>query len=130
MIAELRTRYDYIIFDTAPIGLVSDALPLIRMSDINLFVVRAGKSKFSAANIPDRISNEYKLKNSFIILNDFQLQKLYSRYYTSTYNDNYYGYYYSDVHTNGQGYYTDDIEINKWNKFLINLQKTFRRTNS
>ena len=130
MIADLRKKYDYIIFDTAPIGLVSDALPLIRLSDINLFVVRAGKSKFSAANIPDRISNEYKLKNSFIILNDYKLQPLYSRYYTSVYNDNYYGYYYSDVHTNGQGYYTDDIEISKWQALLIKVQRIFKKNKS
>ena len=127
MIADLRKRYDYIIFDTAPIGLVSDALPLIRLSDVNIFVVRAGKSQFSAANIPDRISNEYKLKNSFIILNDYQLQPLYSRYYTSVYNDNYYGYYYSDVHTNGQGYYTDDIEINKWQALLTKVKQIIRK---
>jgi tyrosine-protein kinase Etk/Wzc len=127
MIADLRKIYDYIIFDTAPIGLVSDALPLIRLSDINIFVVRAGKSQFSAANIPDRITNEYKLKNSFIILNDYKLQPLYSRYYTSVYNDNYYGYYYSDVHTNGQGYYTDDIEVNKWQAFLLKVKQKFKK---
>lgn len=126
MLAELRKRYDYIIFDTAPIGLVSDALPLIRLSDVNIFVIRAGKSKFSAANIPDRISNEYKLSNSLIILNDYKLQPLYSRYYTSVYNDNYYGYYYSDVHTNGQGYYTDDIETNKWQVMLKKVKQIFR----
>ncbi len=130
MISNLRKRYDYIIFDTAPIGLVSDALPLIRMSDINLFVIRAGKSKFSAANIPDRISNEYKLKNSFIILNDYTLQPLYSRYYTSVYNDNYYGYYYSDVHTNGQGYYTDDIKVGKIKSLFISITKLFKKENS
>lgn len=124
MIAELRKRYDFIIFDTAPIGLVSDALPLIRISDINLFVIRAGKSKFSAANIPDRISNEYKLNNSYIVLNDYTLQPLYSRYYTSIYSDNYYGYYYSDVHSNGQGYYTEDIKENGFIK-LTNKIKSF-----
>lgn len=125
LIADLKKTYDYIIFDTAPIGLVSDALPLLRLSDINLFVVRAGKSKFTAANIPDRISNEYKLHNSFIVLNDYKLQPLYSRYYTSVYNDNYYGYYYSDVHTNGQGYYTDDIKESVFKTFLSKLKIIF-----
>jgi capsular exopolysaccharide synthesis family protein len=123
LIADLKKRYDYIIFDTAPIGLVSDALPLLRLSDINLFVIRAGKSKFTAANIPDRISNEYKLSNSYIVLNDYKLQPLYSRYYTSVYNDNYYGYYYSDVHTNGQGYYTDDIKESVIKKYVGKLKE-------
>ena len=36
LIEELKSRYDIIMIDTAPIGLVSDAIPLIRMSDINM----------------------------------------------------------------------------------------------
>lgn len=127
MIEDLKKTYDYIIFDTAPIGLVSDALPLIRISDINLFVIRAGKSKFSAANIPDRVTNEYNLKNSFIVLNDYKIQPLYTRYYTSVYNDNYYGYYYADVHSKGQGYYTDDVKPNVFKTFYKKLLNGFRR---
>jgi len=42
LIAELRQRYDYIVIDTSPVGLVTDALPLAAMADINLFVVRPG----------------------------------------------------------------------------------------
>ena len=59
LIDELKLRYDVIMFDTAPIGLVSDAIPLIRMSDINIFVIRSGKSKFYSATVPQRIAQEY-----------------------------------------------------------------------
>jgi tyrosine-protein kinase Etk/Wzc len=114
LIEELKKTYDFIVFDTAPIGLVSDALPLIRISDINLFVIRTGKSKTSAASIPDRIASEYKLNNTFIILNDFIQDHFYSHYYSTKYSDGYYGYYYSSSTYDGAGYYDDEGVKRKW----------------
>jgi tyrosine-protein kinase Etk/Wzc len=127
LIAELKTRYDFILFDTAPIGLVSDALPLIRVSDINLFVIRTGKSKNSAATIPDRIANEYHLNNTFIILNDFRVEHIYSRYYSTNYNNsnNYYGYYYIASDKDGAGYYTKDKRTSWWKKQFYKLKNRF-----
>lgn len=118
LIHELKQQYDYILFDTAPIGLVSDALPLIRISDINLFVIRTGKSKISAAYIPQRIASEYQLHNTFIILNDYRMEGLYGSYYSTRYSDNYYGYYYADSNHHGAGYYTDDRPQKWWKRFL------------
>jgi capsular exopolysaccharide synthesis family protein len=117
LLAQLKQQYDYILFDTAPIGLVSDALPLIRVSDINLFVIRTGKSKPSAATIPNRIANEYQLENTFIILNDYRTEALYSNYYSTKYSDNYYGYYYTDGSYDGAGYYTDDRPQKWWKRW-------------
>ncbi|HBK82486.1 MAG TPA: sugar transporter, partial [Flavobacterium sp.] len=42
MIVELRQKYDYIILDTPPVGLVSDALELTQFCDATLYVVRQG----------------------------------------------------------------------------------------
>ena len=39
-IAELEEKYDYIIFDTPPVGIVSDAIPLIKISDGVVLVVK------------------------------------------------------------------------------------------
>ncbi len=115
-INELKERYDIIMIDTAPIGLVSDAIPLIRMSDINLFVIRSGKSKFYAATIPQRIAQEYHLDNTVIVLNAFAQDLLHSRYYSTKYSGNNYGttyYYYSDyTGYEGSGYYVDNED--KW----------------
>lgn len=44
LITTLRGRYDYIIVDTSPAGLVTDALPLAQLADLNLYVVRPGVS--------------------------------------------------------------------------------------
>jgi tyrosine-protein kinase Etk/Wzc len=120
LISELSLRYDVIMVDTAPIGLVSDAIPLIRISDINIFVIRAGKSKYYSATIPQRIAQEYHLDNTVIVLNAFAEDLLHSRYYTTRFTGDYSTryYYYSD-YTGGyesSGYYVDD-EKKKWWSF-------------
>lgn len=111
LIEYLSEKYDYVLIDTAPIGLVSDSIPLIRNSDINLFVIRSGISRINAASIPDKISREYNLNNVVIVLNAFGLDSLYTSYYSSNYENSYYGnsYYYSDYSSNyGYGYLDDD----------------------
>lgn len=115
LLKRLEKSYDYVLVDTAPVGLVSDAIPLIRNSDVNLFVIRSGVSKQRAANIPERLSREYGLNNIAIVLNAFGDDALYSNYYTTDYSRG--GgnstYYYSDYSGySGSGYYDD--ENRKW----------------
>lgn len=40
----LREKYDYIIVDTAPVGMVSDTFLLNRLADVNLYITRANYS--------------------------------------------------------------------------------------
>jgi tyrosine-protein kinase Etk/Wzc len=110
LIDTISPLYDYVLIDTAPVGLVSDAIPLIRQSDVNIFVIRSGKSQFRAAAIPERLSREYSLSNWAIVLNAFGDDALHSNYYTTDYargggNSTYY---YSDYSGYaGSGYYDD-----------------------
>ena len=118
LLVKLEQEYDYVLVDTAPVGLVSDAIPLIRSSDINLFVIRSGVSQQRAANIPERLSREYALSNLAIVLNAFGDDALYSNYYTTDYSRG--GgnstYYYSDYSGySGSGYYED--ENRRWWQF-------------
>ncbi|WP_316759820.1 polysaccharide biosynthesis tyrosine autokinase [Pedobacter aquatilis] len=115
LLRKLEKEYDYVLVDTAPVGLVSDAIPIIRSSDVNLFVIRSGVSQQRAANIPERLSREYGLSNLAIVLNAFGDDALYSNYYTTDYSRG--GgnstYYYSDYSGySGSGYYDD--ENRKW----------------
>jgi capsular exopolysaccharide synthesis family protein len=115
LLKKLEQQYDYVLVDTAPVGLVSDAIPLIRSSDVNLFVIRSGVSQQRAAAIPERLSREYGLNNMAIVLNAFGDDALYSNYYTTDYSRG--GgnstYYYSDYSGySGSGYYDD--ENRKW----------------
>ncbi|MDB5154062.1 MAG: polysaccharide biosynthesis tyrosine autokinase, partial [Mucilaginibacter sp.] len=118
LIDELKKKYDIIMVDTAPVGLVSDSIPLIRMSDVNIFVIRSGKSKFYAASVPQRLANEYSLKNTVIILNAFAENLLHARYYTTKFTSENHGshyYYYSDYSGyEGSDYYVDKKEYKWW----------------
>lgn len=120
LLENLTKIYDFIIVDSAPVGLVSDAIPLIRMADVNLFVIRSGVSRYQAASVPERLSKEFNLSNIAIILNAFDNDILHSRYYTTNYTGSYYAnyYYYSDYSSKGygSGYYNDEPK-GKWWKF-------------
>jgi capsular exopolysaccharide synthesis family protein len=119
LLKELKKRYDIVMIDTAPVGLVADSIPLIRMSDINIFVIRSGKSKFYAATVPQRIANEYHLDNTFIILNAYKEDLLHSRYYTTKFTGENHGthyYYYSDYGAyEGSDYYVEGEKYKWWN---------------
>jgi capsular exopolysaccharide synthesis family protein len=81
-------NYDYVIVDTPPIGLISDALILMKKADATLFVlnVKYAKSEF-VNNAVDLVSLN-KIKNFGFILNGVKIKK--SKYY---YNYGYgYGY--------------------------------------
>lgn len=118
LLEELTKSYDFVIVDSAPVGLVSDAIPLIRMADVNLFVVRSGVSRYQAASVPERLSKEFNLSNIAIILNAFDNDILHSRYYTTNYTGSYYAnyYYYSDYSNTGygSGYYSDEPGKKWW----------------
>ncbi len=119
LLDELRAIYDYIIIDTAPVGLVSDSIAIIRKSDINVYVIRSGVSRFNSATIPGKLSTEYHLDNVVIVLNSFGDDPLHGIYYTTTYNGgNFSKYYYADYTGYAySGYYTQDDPIIRWWQF-------------
>lgn len=96
LILGLQKKYDIILIDTAPVGLVSDSIPVIRRSDINIFVIRAGKSSFHSAEIPGQLSERYNLANTVILLNAYEEENFHSRIYTSGNKNQTGDYYYSD----------------------------------
>lgn len=128
----LKERFDYVLVDTAPIGLVSDAIPLVRTSDINIFVLRSGVSSYNAASIPERISKEFGLNNSVIVLNGFSNDPLHSRIYSNNKKGSYGSgqYYYTDYSTYGNksyGYYTDGTEDSFINKIYNKVRNLFSK---
>jgi len=111
LINDLRTRYDIILVDTAPVGLVSDPIPLIRWADISIFVIRYGVSKHSAANLPQSLSTQYKLDNTYIILNAFEHNSLYADIYKRNNAHAVFGSYHQH---DGKAYYLDEQMPNRW----------------
>ena len=94
-IAHLRTKYDYIILDAAPVGLVTDSLIVNRVADIVVYVVRLGCTLKTDAGFITSLVNDKKLENVAIAVNDDDLSK---KTYGSRGSNRYssYGYSYSD----------------------------------
>lgn len=74
MMEELRKRYDYIVVDNVPVGLVADATIANRIADITIFVVRAGR--LDKRQLPDieKLYQEKVLNNIALILNGADLE--------------------------------------------------------
>lgn len=74
-IALLKEHYDYVIIDTAPVGLVADTLQLSKLADRTLFVCRADFSTKSIFTYINKLDEQKKLPNISIVINDIDLSK-------------------------------------------------------
>lgn len=77
LFAELRTRYDYIIIDTAPIGLVSDTFTLDRLADAAIYVCRANHTSLSDLEKVNDIYEQHRLKKLSLAINGTASKKTY-----------------------------------------------------
>ena len=74
MFDQLKERYDFIVVDTSPLGLVSDAYPLLELSDVNLFIVRSHKThKTMCQSTLEQLQNDHM--NLYTILADMPIDK-------------------------------------------------------
>ena len=68
-ISELRKRYDYIIVDNVPAGMVADASIVNRVADLTIFVVRSGVMDRRQLPELEKMYREEQLRNMSVILN-------------------------------------------------------------
>ena len=80
LINELKEAYDYVIIDTPPIGLLSDAFVLMKQSDINIFVMKAGVSKRDFIDIAHQLVEKNEIKHMSIVLNGVSSKNIPSGY--------------------------------------------------
>jgi len=88
LIEELASKFDYIIIDTAPIGLVSDSFILSDLADVTIFMVRYNYSTKTQVKTIEDIRKNKKFKMPLIVLNDEKLDVTYG--YSATNGKNYY----------------------------------------
>jgi Mrp family chromosome partitioning ATPase len=69
LINELREQFDYIILDMPPVGLLSDALVMMKFSDLNLYVLKAGYSKKEFVDVAHQVAEKNNVKSLSFILN-------------------------------------------------------------
>lgn len=103
----LKDKYDNIILDTPPVGLITDALVLSKYTDINIYVVRQSVTRRHHLNFVNKLYNDGKIKNLCIILNAMKAgNKAYGYGYEYSYGYGYgygYGYYEEDAKSKGIG---------------------------
>lgn len=95
----LKSEYDYIVVDTAPVSLVTDTLLISKNADTFIYVVRSNYLEKALLKTPEILYREKKLPNMCVLLND---------------TDSLNGY--------GYGYGQEVIEI-PWYKKILNFNK-------
>jgi len=78
LLDRLRDKYDYIIMDTPPVGLVSDAVIIMNYSDISFSIVRANYTRKEFVKNINKIAQEYSHNKMGCILNASQIDTNYA----------------------------------------------------
>ena len=102
----LKSKYDYVILDTAPVGLVSDTFSIAKNADLTLYVVRAKFTLKSDIDLINALNADKRLPNMNILLNGVETQGSgygYKHYGHYGYGKGY-GYGYGYGYGNGYGY--------------------------
>lgn len=77
LIAALRDRYDYIIIDSAPVGMVSDTFHLARFSDATIYVVRTSYTTLKDLRYLNSIYSNRRLPRMNVVINGSNIKKGY-----------------------------------------------------
>ena len=116
VINELKTKYDVIVIDNPPVGLVTDGIRVFKIADYPIYVFRENFSKRNFVQNVKKLMRDNNIKNLSVILNSVDIKR--SGYgYSGVYDYDYgYGYGY------GFGYYDEDIRREKFS-----IKEFFRR---
>lgn len=113
LLAELRERYDYILIDSPPFGLVTDSALIARHADATLYVVRFNYTLVDHLKRIGELQRAHRFTNLSVIFNGVK--------YGGGYG---YGYGYGGY---GYGYYGEDTDIKKPN-IETRLRKMMKRS--
>ena len=92
-IETLKKNFDYVILDTAPIGMVTDTLLIGRIADLSVYVCRADYTHKAEYTLINELSFEKKLPNLCTVINGVDLKKRkYGYYYGYGKYGKHYGY--------------------------------------
>ena len=92
-IETLKKNFDYVILDTAPIGMVTDTLLIGRVADLSVYVCRADYTHKAEYTLINELSLEKKLPNLCTVINGVDLKKRkYGYYYGYGKYGKHYGY--------------------------------------
>ena len=106
----LKKHFDYIILDTAPIGMVTDTLLISRVANASIYVCRADYTHKADYTLINELGEQKKLPNLCTIINGLDMKKKKYGYY---YGYGKYGKYYGYGKKYGYGYGYGAENVNK-----------------
>ena len=109
-IETLKRNYDYVILDTAPVGMVTDTLLIGRVADLSVYVCRADYTHKNEYTLINELIDGNKLPNLCTVINGLDLKKRKYGYY---YGYGKYGKYYGYGKRYGYGYGYGETSDNK-----------------
>ena len=114
LLDKLRTTYDYIIMDNAPVSYVTDGIISGQLSDLNIFILRYGFSRRQQLDMINHFGEKQMINHLALLVNDIKLDSFgysYSKY------SRYEGYYnYSYKKSYNYTYYSSEEEGTKTKK--------------
>lgn len=81
IMGNLREMYDYILIDTAPVGLVTDTLQISRVADVTVYMCRADYTPKESFELINSLAAEKKLPTMCVVLNGIDMSKKKYGYY-------------------------------------------------
>lgn len=66
---EVKLMYEYIIVDTAPVGMVTDTIQISNFADLTIYVIKANFLDKRMLHIPSKLDKEKKLPNMAVLIN-------------------------------------------------------------
>jgi Mrp family chromosome partitioning ATPase len=78
---EVKERFDIVVIDTAPVGLVSDAVELGKYSDASVYIIRHNYTYKKQVQLVEEIYKGGKLPHLSIVINDVKAALGYGKYY-------------------------------------------------
>ena len=109
-IETLKKNFDYVILDTAPVGMVTDTLLIGRVADLSVYVCRADYTRKNEYTLINELIDGNKLPNLCTVINGLDLKKRKYGYY---YGYGKYGKYYGYGKRYGYGYGYGETSDNK-----------------
>ena len=116
LISTLRNEYDFVLIDTPPIGIVSDALLLSKFLDLTIYVVRQAVTEQRQLKIIEDIKQNFKMPRVYIIFNGVKFGVGGYGYWGG------YGYGYGYNYGYGYGYYSDELKQIPWWKRIFHMK--------
>ena len=114
LIDELKEKYDYIILDTPPVGLVADSLELVQFADVTLYIVRQNYTKKEMIMLLNNRIKRGELNNVSIVLNGYENKAKYGTAYG-------YGYGYGAY---ANGYHEEEVKLGFWRTLLNRFKRS------